>query len=1017
MKKFLPILALLALMCACNPDNPEDDNVGGNKGPLSLSAEKMVFSSWGGERSVDVTSPKGKWSADVASDSREWISVVTSVGSGMSLTTKADGSTLTIRVSQNESDNSRTGTVTVSAEGKTVTLTVTQDGREETTADEVETSVSYSLSPGTSIAPKAMVQYIVSVDEKAGIIVIDKDIPAELLPSQGGLIINTPSELLPQGLLADIQTITQTADGYRVYYNELPFDRAFSNLDLNSESLDIEPYITEIVDADGNPLEFSTKSSVGSHKFHVEVSWPLSLSAVTITPKMSLDITLKTQLIMADGYLSTLNFKVDADVLSGMDYTVDVEVGPDDPWKKKVATIVVGAIPVGPLLLTPKIEIFLIANASGKVSFTASTTKKYHAMAWLHYDELAGLSCDIDKTEPEEVENRYELGGSMEASVSAGLGIGGAMGIYKDVLSAGMSLNALVTGSLSTPISLEALKNQGPGGLLGQSLVGAELATKLELSGTASLSASISRFSFEIEQNTPSASIDLKKYKLFPQASEEKLMVLQNGSTYIFQTTLNAPSLLSGIQGSALGELVAICTDKKGNEKWAPFNIDERIVKNIWADEDTPQPIEARMNGLTVGEDYICTFGWRIGDLLLPFNLKAGIPFTILKSEDVNDIREILRDVKACASNEWEGCNWDQDLMIQALKNVSVSPPRPDSEDKRVFVDVTIPKEWKLGSTLHVGSHSSGNNIVCRLYIEGGNRKFDTVELLDKGSYAMFGEGDETRVFIFRGQLGSGFPSTTEKWDVSGSGMGEIPFPCEGHEGYPSIILADNCPNITWIAFDVPAGKQLKTLSLKNNVVRHCEIGVTGSITNEAMAGLSGVTSTDEGRKIVAVSDMSSFSIGCAGPTVFRAQNVGTVTVSGASDLRTINIGKGVSGLSISNCPKLETLYASGIDLTSFSIAKPLSTYFNGFINDNKKLKGVIPNSWSGISLIFDVRYSYATLGYNERPSGSGWVCLKKEHGYDQETGEEYFGASYWYKDNGYGWHYSGEPQNMGGKE
>jgi len=435
------------------------------------------------------------------------------------------------------------------------------------------------------------------------------------------------------------------------------------------------------------------------------------------------------------------------------------------------------------------------------------------------------------------------------------------------------------------------------------------------------------------------------------------------------------------------------------------------MVDKFWEDPDVLMNIEAKMSGLTPGEKYFCEYGWKIGNTLIPFS-KRQMEVMALKSEDVQDIRSILRDIKSCASGDWEGCNWDQNVAVTALKNVWISPPRSDSEDKRLFVDVTIPEEWKLGSTLHVGSHSSGNNIVCRLYIEGGNRKFDTVELLDKGSYAMFGEGDETRVFIFRGQLGSGFPSTTEKWDVSGSGMGEIPFPCEGHEGYPSIILADYCPNITWIEFDVPAGKQLKTLSLKNNVVRHCEIGVTGSITNEAMAGLSGVTSTDEGRKIVAVSDMSSFSIGCAGPTVFRAQNVGTVTVSGASDLRTINIGKGVSGLSISNCPKLETLYASGIDLTSFSIAKPLSTYFNGFINDNKKLKGVIPNSWSGISLIYDIRYSYATLGYNERPSGSGWVCYKKEHGYDEETGEEWFGSSYWYKDNGYGWHYPGEPTN-----
>ncbi|MBO7070647.1 MAG: BACON domain-containing protein [Bacteroidales bacterium] len=1009
MKQFLPILALLALICACNPDQPEDDNGGGNKGPLSLSAEKMVFSSWGGERSVDVTSPKGKWSADVASDSREWISVVTSVGSGMSLTTKADGSTLTIRVSQNESDNSRTGTVTVSAEGKTVTLTVTQDGREETTADEEETSVSYTLYDGVSIAPKAMAQYITSIDKDAKTFVIDKDIPAELLPSPGKLIINTPTKVLPQGLLANVQTITQTAAGYNVYYSDLPLEQIFKNLSINSEGLDIGGYVNEIRDPDGNPVEFTTTKAAGHKKFHVEVTYPIDIKFITIQPKMIMDIVLKMQMIVYDGKLSNLDFKVDNDIKYGVDYILDVSVGPDEPWTWPVYTIICGAIPVGPVLLTPKIDIYLIANASGSFSFTASEVKEMQTMAYLHYDAIGGLSCKTDKTDPQEIKTKYEAGAKMEASAGIGFGLSAGMGIYGDLVSVGMGAEAMVTGSLSAPIDLEAWKASSPENLIGHTLAGMEFGVALNLNGTASISA----LGYTGTARSPSVSVDLKKYKVFPPVNEDNFSIVQDsGTEFTFQTYVDEPSLLSGVQGSKMGELVLLYSNGAspvGNMSWSSFNITQDMVDKFWEDPDVLMNIEAKMSGLTPGQKYYCEYGWKIGNTLIPFS-KRGMHVLALKSEDVQDIRGILRDIKACASGEWEGCNWDQNVAVTALKNVNVYTPQAESTDKRLWVDVTIPEEWKFGSTLSIGSHSTGNNIMCHIIIKGKNRHFDTISQLDKGCYfGEFEEGAETRVFTYRGISRSIGPLVTEKMDMSYSGGASW-----GDDNCPSTILADNLTNLddeSWWGITVPKGKSLNVLSLKNNVCKRFELLVYGSITRAAIAALSDVTSIDN-MVVLDAYGTSSISVG-SGPTYVKAKDVGTVIVSDASNVWKIEIGTGVSSLTISNCPKLEYLIARDGDLTSFSIAKPLSQYLSGDITNQKKLKGVIPSSWSGIRLYYDHRYEYAIVGYNERPYGSGWVLIEKVSNIDETTGEE-LGSSWWYKDNGYGWYSPGEPLNRG---
>ena len=430
MKRFPPLLRILAaallgaaLLFSCEKplEEPNNQGGGGQKEPdveLKFSAEKFAFSSYRGSQQGTVTTNQTSWTATVSDAAKGWITITT------------EGSTVTVSVQENTGNADRTGTVTISAGGKKIDIPVSQDAAAGAPAGGENMKVSYTLKEGTTIAPKALASYIKAHDAEALTFTIGKDVPKELLPATNApLIINTPTSVLPGGLLGVIDSMEETADGYVVKYSKVNFTTLFKDLDMDTDEIDLDRYVTRIEDAEGNEVPFTKTKAAAQTSFHVNIpmkGWDLP-AGFTLTPQMALDIALKMQMIVGDYKISTLNLKVDLDVTFGAELELKYEGSIQKDYK--LMSLYFAAIPLGPVVLTPAIDIYAIVGADGSVTFTASATNVLHSEAALHYDELNGLSGDFKADPPDFGETQYAAGVTLDGGISYGLGIGPSIGI------------------------------------------------------------------------------------------------------------------------------------------------------------------------------------------------------------------------------------------------------------------------------------------------------------------------------------------------------------------------------------------------------------------------------------------------------------------------------------------------------------------------------------------------------------------------------------------------------------
>ena len=195
-------------------------------------------------------------------------------------------------------------------------------------------------------------------------------------------------------------------------------------------------------------------------------------------------------------------------------------------------------------------------------------------------------------------------------------------------------------------------------------------------------------------------------------------------------------------------------------------------------------------------------------------------------------------------------------------------------------------------------------------------------------------------------------------------------------------------------------------------------MGGEGTISADAIAGMGSVNCST---RILGISrsDMSSINIG-SGPTRVDIAGVPSVTVSNATHLKDLTVRKGVSSLSVYDCPALKTFDAEEAEsLTAFNVSN-LPAITNLTVGYTPKLKSVMPTMFVNMlqdghsGLGYPIRYDYRakTVDPEESP-GEGWKMLKKYTGsWVDGEGQVHndFYASLWYYDRGYGFYFSGEP-------
>ena len=1032
MRSFLRIFPILAaallglgLLFSCEKPQPVNPNSGsnpggGNKDPeveLAVSMDKLSFSSYGGSRQITVTTNQGSWSVKVSEGAKEWISV------------SVNGSAVTVSVPENAGSTDRQGTVTVSAGGKTIDVPVKQEGAAGLPSGGENITLSYTLSEGTVVAPKALASYITSHDKGLKTFAVSKSAPKDLLPAVPcNLIVNTPTDVLPQGLLCNVWSMEEGADGYVFYYNDVDFTSVFKELNLDTDEIDLAEYVTEIKDAEGNDVPFTKTKAATKQSFHIELpqaGWDLP-GGFSLTPKMTLDIALKLQMIVGDYKISTLNVKVDTEAQIGADLELMVEVGAEKYFK--LLSVYVAAIPLGPVVLTPSVDIYAMVGVDGKIGLSASASTVLRTSASLHYDEINGLSGETSSEDPEPGETKYSASPKVEAGFYYGLGVGPAIGIFTDIIQTGITLNLKRREAISTSINFSKLV-AGPGGWIPETLANAEYSVSWLVNAALHLRA----FGMTEDESTPDVTVSNTSYKMFPPIAKEYELKQGAGEGFTVKTQVTAPSIFPGCQGDPAGELV-LCLVEADNalatKQVFPFDMDGQKAAALWADPDTPQTIEATVSGLIPGRIYKAVIAWRYGDCYVELvDLKTLLA---LDSNHIKAIRGILSDIRSCGVGDWEGCNWDEDTPISRMNGVGITGP-DENADKSYRMAITLKEDWKLGGNLKVANHSSGVSDLywtldwdARAWADHpddsdlrGCKDFDSIVIEDESFNELYSPALTKTFSCHSPKHYSSMVIATEVLDLSRSGVRDI-YAYMGSNGmwgvgdYPTKVSADNCPDLREVSLDYPEGKSLEfsAVNCPSLIALSLCGGGTIRFTPETVSGQS--SSKAERGLYLDCPGMESVAIG-NGWKDASVCHISSVTAAGAQNLCSLKIGAGVTSLTIADCPNLESLNARFMDdkgdLQAFSISgTPKMKKLN--IEGHKKLIMQVPAVFDEIrsrggELLYYERYWYTSTSEDKGStyydlSGTWRLCRTIEYG----SYTEYC----YYHDCGYGFYYPDEP-------
>lgn len=1002
--------ALIAFAACIQTIEPENDNPGKDEpgkeepgghtgedpggegsGTLSLSLSKLVFSSYGGTHEVTVTSDKSDWNA---STDAGWVTTATS------------GSTLTVKAEPNTGQTARSCSLTVKSGKNSVSIPVEQEAADPVPAGSEDVKITYTLSDGVTVAPKDLSRYITAAGSSmtdGTFFIVSKSVPAELLPQAPcKLIINTPCEALPNGLLADVYRIREDADGYVFQYTKLKLTDVFKDLDLDTGDLDLGAYVEKIVDAGGKELQFAQTRASAHSKIHIDlpqVSWSF-IPGFSITPKVGMDLALKLQMIVGDWKLSTLNMKVDLDTTLGAE--LELKLSASQEIYQKLLSVIVAAIIVGPVVITPTVDIYAIVGIDGSIGLSAQASTVIHTSAALHYDELDGLSGGLTARDPEPGESTFSAGPKIEGGLSYGLGVGPAIGIYGDVISAGISVNLRCRDAVTFNPNLASGDSRFS--WQGTSLWGTEFSSSILLDAALHLRA----LGLQKDFTTESVTFPLQSYKLLPPFDPAAAKVVQEGDNIAFKATVTGPSLLGGDPDD--GELVLFFGGNQNESAIVPFDYSVNDWKSLWKKGAEKIEIKAVATWENIaGSTGDANFGWWTPEGIIPLYTKAyGVH--LLKPEYERAARGILGDIRAAASSGWEKCNWDDDVpifMMEPLTRYGWSMTEADGNSLKIY----IPSDWELGSNLHIGKYTdAGDDFewILRFGNEYKERNFDKIEILDPGfkdcwsatrpdNYATW-YAISADTYIMHSPKAYSYPAVKKRMDVSGSGIFGITSDVNGDYVTATEIIADDCPDLFNISLDgVKGGKTPFTLSLKGSGSK--DVNAEISINNASLQNFPEI--------------MQCFplveSFGCSNSDIGES-----VSLSGIP-MKSFSLGNcSVASVSLSSLPKLESLGISdNKNLTSLSVSD-CPALKDARINGNTMLKCSVPQAIDdmtdrGKTPIYDQLYSYDySYQYYEGPSlvnylGSEWrfACQRNVNG------EKRY---YYYRNNGYGFYYSGEP-------
>ena len=302
--------------------------------------------------------------------------------------------------------------------------------------------------------------YIVECDNKPVLMpFMDMKVPGSVHFAKGGYCIFDSTEDLPSGGVFIITAVQASDDpNYQVIKLEPtanPF-KAYSNLDIGSKmfdeegnpiedaglEIDLSEYLSEVTDAEGNPVEFS-RNSDGEIVFDGEAVENIMSKAVTRktfnTPKMGmyysdkgyessisayLTIAMTSAIKIYDGELDYIhyNFRPTLNITSSFSLKSELS------WSKTFHLLTLRflpGIPIAPgVVLTPELNVSATLGIGGEMVFSTSITYKEELGSFgFSYVPAQGFTFQKEEAPQSKQEFNPELGADINGSVYATAGL------------------------------------------------------------------------------------------------------------------------------------------------------------------------------------------------------------------------------------------------------------------------------------------------------------------------------------------------------------------------------------------------------------------------------------------------------------------------------------------------------------------------------------------------------------------------------------------------------------------
>ena len=545
------------------------------------------------------------------------------------------------------------------------------------------------------------------------------------------VFIFPPSETFPDGYPGKVTNFYEEGGTLHVTMEPAALDDIFENLSLSMTDIDINDHLLQVIDEDGNVIPM-TKASGG---FTLNMPSMLGIAAnispvqgFTITPNFTVSFKLSIDCEISWFKLKSFHARVENSSTLDLDLAGSCE-GTKNLFKSKTVIFPFGAIPVGPLVISPTITARLVADATGSVAVTTHLHFYLGNYAQVEYTEAGGLYSELGYLKEPEPQEMLTIQGALSGGVGVGADIGVGLSAYYKALTIVANLKPRINATFvsSVPFSPKTLTNLYEGTGLGMAFSQAyfEPSLSLQFGGSAVLLGKWDQ-SFSFPGNL---SYSLDKKFIIP-ALGNKFEYSVRGRNATFTTSMKNKAYYN--------KNVFINLKYRVYDPERPGVVQETKYKrvNLEPQGDMPKKegdsveLQGMVSGLTPDTYYeiegpyitVDAFGASADIAMYPYqNFDRLLHVDPAAEYPIEQVRAILRDIYASRKGEWEGCNW---LDNEALSFAHVS-------GNKEHVSISIPLWWNLNDNLRVANHDPSFTWDLSIQSENTARTFSTVEIED----------------------------------------------------------------------------------------------------------------------------------------------------------------------------------------------------------------------------------------------------------------------------------------------